>query len=33
MARTFVTRGAAKAVIARHGRSLIVKRFGGSGAR
>jgi hypothetical protein len=33
MARTFVTRGAAKAVIARHGRSLIVKRFGGAAAR
>jgi hypothetical protein len=28
MAQTFVTRGAAKVVIARHGRGLIVKRFG-----
>jgi hypothetical protein len=30
MALTFVTRGAAKVVIARHGRGLIVKRFGGA---
>ena len=29
MARAFVTRGAAKVVIARHGRGMIVKRFGG----
>lgn len=28
MARTFVTRGAAKVVIARHGRGLVVRRFG-----
>ncbi len=30
MALTFVTRGAAKVVIARHGRGLVVKRFGGA---
>jgi hypothetical protein len=33
MARTFVTRGAAKVVIARHGRGLIVKRFGSAAPR
>ena len=32
MARTFVTRGAAKVVIARHGRGLIVRRFDGAAA-
>ena len=28
MARAFVARGAAKVVIVRHGRGLVVKRFG-----
>jgi hypothetical protein len=33
MAQTFVTRGAAKVVIARHGRGLVVRRFGGAAPR
>jgi hypothetical protein len=33
MAQTFVTRGATKVVIARHGRGLIIKRFGRAAPR